>query len=337
MELKKIKLLLGNNLDMVLSELDIAYQKNGDNITCPCPAHEGSDNPNGFSFSVGRQIWGCWTRGCHQEFGNDILGLIRGSLSLKTGDEVGFSQALRWACRILNVDSSNVDVDKTEEPDEFVKLVSILSQESQQEEDPLPTLDCDVSHPSDYFTSRGFTRDTLLHFEVGDCLQKKSSMVNRAIIPIHNSTGDQIVSYIGRSVRENVKPKFLFTQGFSKTRYLYNYHRAAERISETGCVFITEGQGDVWKLHEAGVRNAVSIFGKSISLSQKSMLEKSGATRLVVLTDNDQAGRESKVKIQREMSRMFKIVFPRMSKKDLGDMTAKQIQEDILPQLKGMF
>jgi DNA primase len=337
MELKKIKKLLGNNLDLVLSELEIEYQKNGDNLTCPCPVHEGSDNPNGFSFSVDRQIWGCWTRGCHQEFGNDILGLIRGTLSIKTGEEVGFPKALRWACRILNVDSKDVQVNKEEEPDEFVKLVNILSQKDPSHEDSCAIIDCDVSHPSDYFCSRGFSEDTLLHFEVGDCLQKKSSMVNRAIIPIHNSGGDKIVSYIGRSVRDYVKPKFLFTSGFNKTKYLYNYHRAKEKIHETSCVFLTEGQGDVWKLYEAGVENAVSIFGKSLSFFQKSMLEKSGATKLVVLTDNDQAGRESKVKIQREMSRMFKVIFPRMSKKDIGDMTAKQIKEDILPQLEGMF
>ena len=102
-------------------------------------------------------------------------------------------------------------------------------------------------------------------------------------------------------------------------------------------MFITEGQGDVWKLHEAGVMNAIGIFGKSLSEQQKRILEQSGVTRLVILTDNDQAGRESKIQIQRQMSRMFKVVFPRMSRKDVGDMTVKQIREDILPQLKGMY
>ena len=37
------------------------------------------------------------------------------------------------------------------------------------------------------------------------------------------------------------------------------------------------------------------------------------------------------------MSRMFKVVFPRMSKKDIGDMSVTQIETDILPQLKGMY
>ena len=44
MDLKKIKKLLGNNIEMVFAELEIEYEKNGDNITCPCPVHEHSDN-----------------------------------------------------------------------------------------------------------------------------------------------------------------------------------------------------------------------------------------------------------------------------------------------------
>jgi DNA primase len=162
-------------------------------------------------------------------------------------------------------------------------------------------------------------------------------MVARAIIPVHSLDGSKVVAYIGRSTRDFIKPKFLFTKGFNKSKYLYNYHRAINKAKETSCIFITEGQGDVWKLHEAGVENAISIFGKSLSPKQKTILENSGVTKLVILTDNDQAGRESKIKIQREMSRMFKVIFPRMSTKDVGDMTVKQIEENILPQLEGMY
>ena len=106
---------------------------------------------------------------------------------------------------------------------------------------------------------------------------------------------------------------------------------------EIGCIFLVEGQGDVWKLYEAGVHNAVGLFGKDISRSQKSLLLKSGVTKLVVLTDNDQAGREAKIKIKRDMSRSFKLVFPQMKTKDLGSMFADKIKEDILSNLQGYF
>ena len=60
-------------------------------------------------------------------------------------------------------------------------------------------------------------------------------------------------------------------------------------------------------------------------------------TKLIVLTDNDQAGRESKIKIKRDMSRLFKLVFPSMHTKDLGNMFIDKLKEEILDDLKGCF
>lgn len=338
MDLKKIKKLLGNNIEVLLSELGVEFEKNGENITCACPVH-GGNNANGFSYSTHKHIWSCWSRRCQDDFSNDVIGLIQGILSREEEEDVGFSKALTWACKTLNIDNNSINVEKKteEEEDGFVKMVNMFSKKVEGKDDIQVTIDCTVSHPSKYFYQRGFEDDTLLHFEIGDCNQKKSSMVQRAIIPIHNLDGDKVVAYIGRSTKDYINPKFLFTRGFNKRQYLYNYHRAIDKAQETSTLFLTEGQGDVWKLYEAGVKNAVGIFGKSISPEQKKILESSGVTRLIVLTDNDQAGRESKMQIQRQMSRMFKVIFPRMSRKDVGDMTTAQIKDTILPELKGMY
>ena len=105
----------------------------------------------------------------------------------------------------------------------------------------------------------------------------------------------------------------------------------------TDSLFLVEGRGDVWRLWECGVKNVVGLFGREISSAQKRLLLNSGATKLVVLTDNDQAGRESKIKIKREMGRLFKLVFPKMSNKDLGDMQQDKIQKQILNNLRGYY
>ena len=60
-------------------------------------------------------------------------------------------------------------------------------------------------------------------------------------------------------------------------------------------------------------------------------------THLVVLTDNDQAGRQAKVEIQRKFGRMYKLTFPTLSNKDVGDMSVKDIKEKILINLKGTY
>ena len=133
-------------------------------------------------------------------------------------------------------------------------------------------------------------------------------------------------------------PKFLFhPTGFNKRNYFYNFHRAIKRAVETSCLYILEGQGDVWKMYEAGVQNAVSIFGKTLTNEQEEKLYKLPITHLIVLTDNDQAGRESKVQIKRQLSRTYKITFPTLSSKDIGDMNIKDIKSNILFNLKGTY
>lgn len=341
MDLKKVKSVAFNEIELILNNLDMKYEVVGDNIYSTCPIHEGSDNQRAFSLSLDKQIWRCWTRDCQHTYSNDIFGLVQGVLSKKSGKESNFKESLVWICNILNIDSSTIKVVKAEEPSDFVKLVSIFSQNFGNfpniNPPTVPASRYNLINPSEYFTHRGFREETLLNFGVGDCVDKSSAMYQRAIIPIHNSKGSEIVAHLGRATKDYLKPKFLFTKGFDKRYFLYNYHRAIESAESNSCLFITEGQGDVWRLFEAGVHNAVSIFGKSLSIDQKAKLIQSGITTLVVLTDNDQAGRESKTEIQRQLGRMFNLIFPRMSHKDIGDMPVEKLRLDILSQVRGKF
>ena len=135
----------------------------------------------------------------------------------------------------------------------------------------------------------------------------------------------------------SLKIFFHISSPFKKTEYLYNYDNAVDLAKEKSALFLVEGQGDVWRLYEAGVKNAVGLFGKDISNHQLSLLVSTGASTVVVLTDNDQAGREGRMKIQRELSRMFNLIYPPMPKKDIGDTSIKKIQKHILPEVKGLY
>ena len=160
-------------------------------------------------------------------------------------------------------------------------------------------------------------------------------MFNRAIIPVYFN--EKEVGYIARGTKDYIQPKYLFSSGLKKTDYLYNYDNAIKVSQNTHALFLVEGQGDVWKLYEAGIKNAVGLFGKDLSESQKGLLIQSGVSDIVILTDNDQAGREGRMKIQRELSRMFNLIYPPMLKKDVGDMTVEQIKEYILPHVEGLY
>jgi hypothetical protein len=56
-----------------------------------------------------------------------------------------------------------------------------------------------------------------------------------------------------------------------------------------------------------------------------------------VLTDNDQAGRESKIKINRDLGRLFKLIFPNINAKDIGSIQNKTVKTNILKDLKGYY
>lgn len=341
MDLQQIKKKLNENCDLVFKELGMQCEDFGDNIYSTCPIHEGSDNPRAFSYSKNKGIWKCWTRDCQHQYKNDIFGLIIGALSSKENIDIDFAQALKWACRLLKINQTYSEKKESKTPDvedDFFNVVDIFKNDSDIYQHKKVDIKCDVCHPSKYFISRGFLKETLEHFGVGDCYDSGSKLRERAIIPIHDDAGTDIVGVIGRAVKEYISPKFLLhPRGFDKRYFFYNYHRAIKRASETSCLFIVEGQGDVWKLYEAGVENAVSIFGKTISKQQEEKLHKLPITHLIILTDNDQAGREAKVQIKRQLSRMYKLTFPKMSTKDVGEMTIEQIQSKILQNLKGTF
>lgn len=340
MNLQQIKKKLNENAELVFSELGMKCEVFSDNIYSTCPVHEGSDNPRAFSFSPERGMWKCWTRECQEEHRNDMFGLIAGALSAQEGRDVEFKEALQWACKILNIKQTySKTPTKTEEVEEdsIYETIKILKEKEVLNTHKPITIDYDLSIPSEYFIARGFNKKTMKYFGVGDC-HANGIMKERAIIPIHDDDGKDVVGIIGRSMRDYRMPKFLFNpKGFDKRYYFYNYHRAIKKAKETSCLYIVEGQGDVWKLYEAGVLNAVSIFGKTITEQQKNKLLKLPITHLIILTDNDQAGRESKVQIQRQLNRLYKLTFPKFIQKDIGDMDIKKIKKDILANLRGTY
>lgn len=335
MNLKTIKKKLNDQIETVMAKLDIEYEVFSDNLYSTCPVHEGSDNPRALSYSKSKGIWRCWTRNCEHHYNNDIFGLIQGVLSQKEGKDVEFRDVLRWIYQEFNIGTSVEDIEEQE--DEFSQMVNILSSRKQTHVDKPVELPCKINKASDYFCNRGFKKSTLKYFNVGDC-HERGIMNERAVVPIHNDDGSMIVGMIGRSIKEYRIPKFLiYPTGFDKKWYLYNYHRASSKAKDTGCLFILEGQGDVWRMKEAGVDNAVSIFGKTISQQQEQKISSLCATHLIVLTDNDQAGREAKMQIHRQLGRMYKLTFPRIANKDVGDMKVSQIKKEILHSLRGTY
>jgi 5S rRNA maturation endonuclease (ribonuclease M5)/Zn-finger protein len=338
MELNQIKQKLIDNYDLVFNSLGITYENINDNLYCVCPIHDNSDNPRAFSFSTKRGLWKCWTRDCQNDHKNDVFGLIQAVLSKQSGSIVTFSDTLNWSKNILGINQSIIK-SHTKEASPYEDVLNIVDifKKTKQATNVGCNFNYNITYPSKYFIDRGFSKETLRHFSVGDCYECPQ-MKYRAIIPIHDDEGKNVVGIIGRSIKEYRIPKFLiYPAGFNKKYSLYNYHRAIEKAKETSCLFVVEGQSDVWRLYEAGVHNAVGLFGKTITKEQEEKLYKMPITHIIVLTDNDQAGRESKVEIKRKLGRMYKLSFPQIFGKDVGEMSIDKIKTNILSSLKGTY
>jgi 5S rRNA maturation endonuclease (ribonuclease M5) len=242
---------------------------------------------------------------------------------------------LSYLSKLYNLNEARGFEPKLDISNEVSDLNKIFNQRTYE----LPTSKFDrvsTCGGSPYFESRGFKAETLRHFRVEDCEDKSCPMRFRSIIPITSKEGVE-VGYIARGTRPWLQPKYLFSEGLRKTDYFYNWNGAIDHALKTRTLFLVEGQGDVWKMYEAGVLNCVGLFGKSISNHQKHLLLTSGVTNLVILTDNDGAGRESKIKIKRDFSRLFRLIFPTMNSKDLGGLTLDKLHNEILIGLKGFY
>lgn len=343
LNLKDLKSKLNNDLDNVLEILKIDTESLNTNKFSFCPVHDESDNPKAFSMSARTKRWKCWTRNCHEEYGDDIFGLIRGIISKRESKNATFTDVLSWIR--MNIPEFMDSALKKDEnavvvvADPLQEVISKFYKENTRKISNFESPGFKSSIPSLYFVNeRHFKKETMIEFGVGDSKETSALMRNRAIIPIHNDDGSSIVGHICRSNKDYIEPKFYIEKNFNKHEWLYNFHRAKTVAEQKSSMFLVEGQGDVWRLWEAGVKNTVGLFGKEVFDSHIDKLNSIGVTTLVVLLDHDQPGREAKTKIKRKLDRYFKLFFPELkTRKDIGAMSPEAIYNDILIKLKGLY
>jgi hypothetical protein len=190
--------------------------------------------------------------------------------------------------------------------------------------------------PSKYFINRGFNPEILIEFDVGDCFSTGKKMYGRAVVPVYNDDYNY-VGCVGRTTNDAYQPKWINSDKFRKTLYLYGYHITKKYAQKKKTIFLVEGQGDVWKLYQSGIKNVAGIFGAHLGEDQLIILEKSGILNIVILTDNDAAGEKAVDQIKQKGGRRFNYFRPKFESKDVGDMTEQEINEIIKPQIEGLY
>jgi len=370
-KLKYLADILCDDIDRLLEVLGVESYKNlGKMISMSCPIH-GGDNDTALNiYHQGdhyRGNWKCRTHHCEEIFKGSIIGFIRGCLShnsygwQKSGDQVcSFKEALDFATMFSEQDLDKIKISKKHrEKTNFVNTVKYISNNSNK----LPNVPAvsrasvqkNLSIPSQYFINRGFSKEILIKYDVGDCLSSDKEMYGRAVVPIYNDSNEFMVGCTGRSIYTKCDScksyhsdkedcplddkvwkysKWKHNFGFKTQDYLYNYGVAKDVIKDKSSVVIVESPGNVWRLSEAGIMNAVAIFGSSLADRQKMILDSSGAMTIITIMDNDEAGHKAAQQIAQKCSKTYNIINISIKYEDIAAMTVSQIQEEIYPLIK---
>lgn len=385
-KLYAVQLMLMARLDELLSELGVRLYRSKKMCHGCCPIH-GGDNPGALNLYLeGDTVpgyWKCNTQGCHLSFRRTIIGFVRGVLShhnhgwaaLRDRDRrakqktVSWKEAVDYCCRFLGTDINSIRVNYDElDRRRFAGNVANLTKRPEGRAAGLSrfTVRQHLRLPSAYFLRRGYSREVLDRYDVGEYpgLVGKDGrphpLAHRVAVPVYDSDGKFAAGFTGRSVfhqcdlckrwhsRDEPCPQKgdrnawartakWYNHGFQKESHLYNYWFAKDAIREQGLVVVVEGPGDVWRLEEAGIRCAVALFGVELSDEQQVMLEMSGAMNVVVLTDTDSAGDGAREQLKRRLCRSFRLHFPKLSSHDIGEMSVQQVKDEVLPHLEAII
>jgi|688.fasta_scaffold06833_7 5S rRNA maturation endonuclease (ribonuclease M5) len=372
LELKIICDQLCDKIDDLLSHFNIDYKHtNSSMISMTCPIH-GGDNPTALNiYHEGdnyRGNWKCRTHGCEKFFKESILGFIRGIISNRkykwgeSGDKTAsFYEAINFAEKFLGNSIAEIKIDyQTEDKKSFTRIIEKIHNNSNTDTVPSLTRDVVRSHlkiPSQYYINRGYSSDVLVKYDVGLCDRPNKEMSNRVVAPVYDITGQYVVGCTGRSIFEKCGEckyhhdhnhscpskeegykysKWKHSNGFKCQNHLYNLWFSKEYIKKDHIVIIVESPGNVWRLEENDIHNSVAIFGSSMSDRQKLLLDSSGAMKIVILTDNDDAGKKAAENIIEKCQKTYQIYTPTISKSDIGEMTSDEINKQIKEYLKSI-
>ena len=311
--------LLEPRLEDVLKTFNVQYNEFSGYYSCTCPIHN-SDNPNSMVVYKEGYIgsWKCYTNHCEEEYGGNLLGLVRGLLNSSAERRYYFRDTIDWILKWLG----NPKID--------ISQVPHLVLPKKFDENPHIALRSTIrsSHntPSVVFLEKGFSLEVLRTFDVTDCWNSKKELYGRTVCPVYDNEGVWLIGAWGRLIEQKeYLPKWRPNTGFKGTTF-YGFWEAKKSIEETGTVILVEGMCDVLRLHEAGFKNAVGLFGVNLTDGQLALLNKTGVSSVTILLDGDEAGQQGAERIIKKCSNYFNvknIVLPK--EKDPADFSIKEI------------
>jgi DNA primase len=282
----------------------------GTDFLCLCPFHHNTDSP-AFAASYSKGLFVCYNQNCSAS--GTVLDLVKKLTNRNDFEALRFISSSKQSEAEAFEDGLKDLLDDKPDfvafPEETLKNLynGLIKNEEAKE----------------YLKSRKIDLSAMAHFAMG--YSENMSMVT---VPLHSPEGLP-VGIIGRSIKDK---KFKNSINLPRNKTMFNLHMAKR---EGGTIIVCESSFDVIRLWQAGFPNAVGTLGGSISDINIQNLNKYAST-IIIMTDNDQAGRALGIKIAQKLKNKnvlwakydYNTIYPHLAK-DVGDMTDEEIKQCI--------
>lgn len=293
-----------NAVDVIKNNLDVRkvlehYQaeeieESGNFIRCCCPIHKGND-ASAFSINIETSLWRCFTG--DECGGGDIFTLV------EKIEGVDFKSSVKILSEILslNIDDMVIAQRKSTYQKELEKWLKFVKNKKKKKVVKEFTFEEELLPLKKY---RHFTQETLSHFNASyiekldyiNSKGEKSTTYKRIACPIYDD--GVLVGLSLRKTKALEKVKWLhLPTGLGVGNMIYNID-ACKEFDE---IIIVEGIFDVWSYYQAGIKNAVCVFGSKITDEQYTILFRTGKD-VILSFDGDDAG----VKATKQAVELFK-------------------------------
>jgi DNA primase len=145
-------------------------------------------------------------------------------------------------------------------------------------------------NPTPYWSERGFSEQTIKRFQLG-----YDPIKDEGIIPVRDHHGT-LVGAIRRRLDAADGPRYLYPRGFPLSRTLFGSWMLGAKHNK---VAIVEGSLDAVACWNARVP-ALALLGSRLSQTQLRILHELDVQHLVLMLDNDTAGRDGTEQIMED-------------------------------------
>lgn len=307
------EIMSASRIEEVIGEF-VQLKRSGSNLKGLSPFT--NEKTPSFMVSPAKQIFKCFSTG---KGGSAVTFLME-------KEHYSYPEALRWLANKYNItipvdhEPSAEELAAASEKDalyiinEFAKnhFVSSMNQTDEGKSIGLS-----------YFRQRGFTQETIDKFQLGYCLNTGSDLTDaalekgykfeyldkvglskerdgrkfdffkgRVIFPIHSASG-RVLGFGGRTLLNDKKIAKYFNSPespvYNKSEILYGLFYAKGEIIKLDECLLCEGYTDVISMHQAGMCNAVSSSGTSLTKEQIRLISRY-TKNITILYDGDTAG-----------------------------------------------